>query len=56
LRNLKKWDNFLKKIFLPKTLKHYKKLSKPFGVIINDNLLKFHDKDIRKKIKKEILG
>jgi hypothetical protein len=47
-------DKILKKIFLPKTLRQYKKLWKPFWVIVNDNLLKFHDKDIREKIIKEI--
>ncbi|MDD3144713.1 MAG: hypothetical protein PHV23_01230 [Candidatus Gracilibacteria bacterium] len=52
---LKKIDSFIKKIFLPRTLKHFKEIGKPYGVIINDNLLKFHDNDIRKKTKKEIL-
>jgi len=36
-------NNLLKKIFLPKTLRHYEKIGKPYGVIINDNLLKFHN-------------
>lgn len=48
-------NEILKKIFLPKTLKHYEKLKKPYGIIINDNMLKFHNNDIRKKIKKELL-
>jgi|SaaInlLV_10m_DNA_3_1039740.scaffolds.fasta_scaffold01124_7 hypothetical protein len=48
--------NYLfKKIFLPKTLKHYAKIWKPFWVIINDNILKFHNWDIRKDIKKELV-
>lgn len=51
---IKKIDNLCKKIFLPKTLKHFEKIWKPFWVIINENLLKFHNKDIRKKIKKEL--
>jgi len=50
---LSKLNKLLKKIFLPKTLKHYKTLWKPYWVIINDNMLKFHNKDIRKKIKEE---
>lgn len=53
------WDIFeilCKKIFLPKTLKTYEKIWKPFGVIIHDNLLKFHNDDIRKKIKWDILN
>ncbi|GEM_PF-6675444 len=45
----------LKKIFLPKTLKHYEKIGKPYGIIIHDHMLKFHNNDIRKKIKKELL-
>ncbi|MDD4151132.1 MAG: hypothetical protein PHR68_00800, partial [Candidatus Gracilibacteria bacterium] len=43
-------EKIFKKIFLTRTLKTYEKLKKPFGVIINDNMLKFHDKDIRKKL------
>lgn len=49
-------NNFLKRIFLPKTIKHYEKLWKPFWVIINDNLLKFHDGDIREKVKNELFS
>lgn len=52
---LKYINNFLKKIFLQKTIKHYEKIWKPYWVIINDNLLKFHNWDIRKKIKEIIL-
>ncbi len=47
-------DTILKKIFLPKTLKSYAKLWYPFGVIISDNMLKFHDQDRRKQIKKDL--
>lgn len=47
-------NNIFKKIFLPKTLKHYEKLWKPFWIIINDDLLKFHDNDKRKDIMKEV--
>jgi len=48
--------NFIiKKIFLQKTLKHFKKIWKPYWIIINDNMLKFHNNDIRKKIKETIL-
>lgn len=52
---LKLIDNILKKIFLTKTKHSFLKLNKPYGIIINDNLLKFHDNDIRKDIKKEFL-
>ena len=48
-------DNICKKIFLWKTLRHYKNLWKPYGVIINNDLLKFHNNDIRKQIKRELL-
>jgi len=47
-------NNLLKKLFLPKTLRHYKKLWKPFWIIINDNMLKFHNWDIRKQIAKKM--
>jgi len=48
-------NNILKKIFLPKTMKHYEKLKKPYGIIIRDDTLKFHNNDIREPIKKELL-
>jgi len=50
------WDNSkilnlinkaIKKMFIWKTLKHYKKIWKPFWIIIGDDILKFHDKDER---------
>jgi hypothetical protein len=47
-------DNILKKIFLPKTLKHYESIWKPYGIIINNNMLKFHNGDIRRKISEDI--
>lgn len=54
--NLILWffDKILKKIFLRKTLKHFEKIWKPYGVIINDNLLKFHNDDIRKEISEKL--
>lgn len=48
-------NTILEKIFLPKTLKSYLKLNKPYGIIISENMLKFHDNDRRKEIKKELL-
>lgn len=48
-------EKILKKIFLPRTLKTYEKLGKPFWVIINDDMLKFHDKDVREKVRDEII-
>lgn len=47
-------NTFLKSIFLPKTKTSFQKLWKPFWVIISDNILKFHDNDIRKQIAKDI--
>lgn len=48
-------DKIIKLLFIWKTLKTYSSLWKPFWVIINDNLLKFHNNDIRKKTKEELL-
>lgn len=56
LRSL--WDiqeYILKKILLPKTLRSYKKLGKPFWVIITDTILKFHNHDKRKKIRDALM-
>jgi len=47
-------DRILKKIFLQKTLRSYAWLWYPFGVIISDKMLKFHDQDRRKQIKKDL--
>lgn len=49
------FDKLLKNIFLKKTKKGFQKLWKPFWVIINDNMLKFHDKDVRKKVRKKLI-
>ena len=49
-----KLNNFFKKIFLPKTVKHYNKIGKPYGIIISDEMLKFHNWDIRKEIADKI--
>lgn len=38
----------IKKLWLPKTLKTYEKLWKPWWVVISDTMLKFHDNDQRK--------
>lgn len=48
-------NSILKKIFFPRTMKHFNKIWKPYGVIINDNMLKFHNWDIREKVKKELV-
>lgn len=51
---IKKIDKILKNIFIKKTYKTYNKIWKPYWVIINNNMLKFHNNDIRIKIKKEL--
>jgi len=48
-------DNLLKNIFIKRTLSHYNRLNKPYWIIINDNILKFHDNDIRKQISKKLV-
>ena len=49
------FDNLLKSIFLPKTMKHYDNIWRPYWIIINDNMLKFHNWDIREQTKKELV-
>lgn len=49
-------EKILKKIFLPKTLKHFEKLQKPYGIRITNHVLKFHDNDIRKGLYEKILS
>ncbi|PID87644.1 hypothetical protein CSB07_00480 [Candidatus Gracilibacteria bacterium] len=46
----------LKKVFIKKSIKRYNSLGKPFGIIINDDILKFHDNDIRREIKKNLIS
>lgn len=48
-------EKIIKSILLPKTKKSYKDLWKPFWVIISDKLLKFHDKDIRKEVRNNLI-
>ncbi|QFR39511.1 hypothetical protein A9Q91_04775 [Candidatus Gracilibacteria bacterium 28_42_T64] len=47
-------NNLLKRMLITKTQKTFKKIGKPYGVIINDNMLKFHNNDIREKIRDEL--
>lgn len=52
------WDileTICKNIFLPKTLAHKKKLWDPWGLIIDDHILKFHDKDTRLEIRDRLI-
>ncbi|NDK08031.1 hypothetical protein EOM39_02175 [Candidatus Gracilibacteria bacterium] len=48
-------EKLLKYIFISKTKKSFMKLGNPFGVIINDDMLKFHDKDIRKEVRDKVI-
>lgn len=47
-------DTILKNIFIRKTWQSYEKLWKPFWIIIDDNMLKFHDNDKRKYFSQKI--
>lgn len=42
------FENLIQKIWFPKSMSTYEKLWKPWGVIISDTMLKFHDNDQRK--------
>ena len=42
------FEHLIKKLWLPRTLKTYEILGKPWGVVISDTMLKFHDQDVRK--------
>ena len=49
-------NKLFKFFFLSKTLRHFEKIWKPFWVIITNNLLKFHNNDLRKKIRNELFN
>ena len=49
-------DFILKKIFLPRTLSHKKRLWDPTGIIVNDDMLKFTDNDRRTEIRDKLIG
>lgn len=49
-------EKIFKSILLPKTKKSFQKLWKPYGVIITDDILKFHDKDRRVEIRDSIFS
>jgi hypothetical protein len=48
-------NSFIRLLWFPKTMRKYKKLWKPEGVIISDSMLKFHDQDRRLEIRDTIL-
>jgi len=45
-------NNIIKYIFLNRSYKKFDKLWKPYWIIINNDILKFHNNDIRKQTKK----
>jgi len=60
IRNIKTyfWNIFeqiCKNTFLPKTLAHKKKLWDPWGLIVGDHILKFHDNDRRREIRGKVV-
>ena len=51
---LKTLNKLLKSIFIWKTIKSYEKLLKPYWIVITSSMLKFHDNDIRIKVKEDL--
>jgi len=53
-------ETVFKALFLPKTLREYERLGKPWGIVISDEFLKFHPEDrrieIRDRVRKELEG
>jgi hypothetical protein len=47
-------EKIIKAIWLPKTISSYKKLWRPYWIVINDDMLKFHNNDRRKKVRKDL--
>lgn len=42
-------ESLVRSVLLPKTLKTKKSLGDPYGIIVSDSVLKFHDNDKRKE-------
>ncbi|MFZ4461087.1 MAG: hypothetical protein ACOYN2_00640 [Patescibacteria group bacterium] len=47
-------DRVCKWIFLPMTLREYNRLGKPWGILISDDMLKFHRNDRRKEVRDQM--
>ncbi len=47
-------ESVLKALFLPKTLREYERLGKPWGIVISDEFLKFHPEDRRIEIREAV--
>jgi predicted nucleotidyltransferase len=43
------FESLIRRMWLPKTLRSYQKLGKPWWVVISDTMLKFHDQDVRRE-------
>jgi len=48
-RGFSLFERLIKKLWLPRTLQTYERLGKPWGVIISDTMLKFHNQDVRRE-------
>lgn len=48
------FESVFKKRFLPKTLAEYERLSKPWGIRIDDEFLKFHPDDRRVELREKV--
>lgn len=46
-------EKLIKSLWLPKTLRSYEKLGRPWWVVISDTMLKFHVDDVRKERARE---
>lgn len=53
---LKYIDNILKYFFIKKTTINFNKLNKPYGIVINKHLLKFHNDDKRLEISTKLIN
>jgi len=49
-------NTFIRYILLPRTQRTHERLWRPEGIIITDNILKFHDRDRRKIIRDSIIS
>jgi hypothetical protein len=49
-------DSLSRVMFEPMTRREFERLGKPWGVIISNNMLKFHPKDRRKEVRDGVFG
>jgi len=48
-------NNFFRRLLLPRATRAYTRLGKPSGVVISDDMLKFHDQDKREEYKNNLI-